>query len=165
MGHRMDVQCYKWRIKCVAYKHPRLAWKILLSGKIALNPDETGWNDKPSGKQALFPDDPPGLCCSFVMPALCQWCGNGNRLGLSIGPQWGVRDGNEYTKKGSQNVSLAVLGRGIEPLLQDWESWVLTVIRTEHLERKTRLELATPTLARLCSTNWATSAYKAPKFL
>ena len=24
-----------------------------------------------------------------------------------------------------------VLGRGIEPLLQDWESWVLTVIRTE----------------------------------
>ena len=29
----------------------------------------------------------------------------------------------------------------------------------EHpLERKTRLELATPTLARLCSTNWAISA-------
>ena len=27
------------------------------------------------------------------------------------------------------------------------------------LEQKTRLELATPTLARLCSTNWATSAY------
>ena len=27
------------------------------------------------------------------------------------------------------------------------------------LERKTRLELATPTLARLCSTNWATSAF------
>ena len=27
------------------------------------------------------------------------------------------------------------------------------------LERKTRLELATPTLARLCSTNWAISAY------
>ena len=26
------------------------------------------------------------------------------------------------------------------------------------LERKTRLELATPTLARLCSTNWAISA-------
>ena len=27
-----------------------------------------------------------------------------------------------------------------------------------HFERKTRLELATPTLARLCSTNWAISA-------
>ncbi len=27
------------------------------------------------------------------------------------------------------------------------------------MERKTRLELATPTLARSCSTNWATSAY------
>ena len=27
------------------------------------------------------------------------------------------------------------------------------------IERKTRLELATPTLARLCSTNWAISAY------
>ena len=27
------------------------------------------------------------------------------------------------------------------------------------IERKTRLELATPTLARLCSTNWAFSAY------
>ena len=27
------------------------------------------------------------------------------------------------------------------------------------LERKTRLELATPTLARLCSTNWAISAF------
>ena len=26
-------------------------------------------------------------------------------------------------------------------------------------ERKTRLELATPTLARLCSTNWAISAF------
>ena len=26
------------------------------------------------------------------------------------------------------------------------------------MERKTRLELATPTLARLCSTNWAISA-------
>ena len=28
----------------------------------------------------------------------------------------------------------------------------------ESIERKTRLELATPTLARLCSTNWAISA-------
>ena len=28
------------------------------------------------------------------------------------------------------------------------------------IERKTRLELATPTLARLCSTNWAISALK-----
>ena len=30
-------------------------------------------------------------------------------------------------------------------------------------ERKTRLELATPTLARLCSTNWAISANKGAK--
>ena len=26
-----------------------------------------------------------------------------------------------------------VLGTGIEPILQDWESWVLTVIRTQHV--------------------------------
>ena len=32
------------------------------------------------------------------------------------------------------------------------------------LERKTRLELATPTLARLCSTNWAISAFGDPFF-
>ena len=31
--------------------------------------------------------------------------------------------------------------------------------RVDFLERKTRLELATPTLARLCSTNWAISAF------
>ncbi len=31
--------------------------------------------------------------------------------------------------------------------------------RKEILERKTRFELATPTLARLCSTNWATFAF------
>ena len=32
-------------------------------------------------------------------------------------------------------------------------------------ERKTRLELATPTLARLCSTNWAISAFASAKVL
>ena len=32
-------------------------------------------------------------------------------------------------------------------------TWAIT------FERKTRLELATPTLARLCSTNWAISAF------
>ena len=31
--------------------------------------------------------------------------------------------------------------------------------RLSAFERKTRLELATPTLARLCSTNWAISAF------
>ena len=31
-------------------------------------------------------------------------------------------------------------------------------------ERKTRLELATPTLARLCSTNWAISAKKSDSY-
>ena len=35
-------------------------------------------------------------------------------------------------------------------------TWAKNV--SEYLERKTRLELATPTLARSCSTNWAISA-------
>ena len=55
---------------------------------------------------------------------------------------------------------LQVADRRIELLLPDWESDVLTVRRIGHhkIERETRLELATPTLARLCSTNWAISA-------
>ena len=36
-------------------------------------------------------------------------------------------------------------------------SWLRPVV-SQDFERKTRLELATPTLARLCSTNWAISA-------
>ena len=35
---------------------------------------------------------------------------------------------------------------------------VILIKNTMKTERKTRLELATPTLARLCSTNWAISA-------
>ena len=35
-------------------------------------------------------------------------------------------------------------------------TWALQITA---FERKTRLELATPTLARLCSTNWAISAF------
>ena len=41
---------------------------------------------------------------------------------------------------------------------KDFKSFVSTIPPFERLERKTRLELATPTLARLCSTNWAISA-------
>ena len=37
-------------------------------------------------------------------------------------------------------------------------TWAYFCGRLPFLERKTRLELATPTLARLCSTNWAISA-------
>ena len=45
----------------------------------------------------------------------------------------------------------------------DTRTWNVRVYQFRHLgsfkERKTRLELATPTLARLCSTNWAISAF------
>ena len=39
-------------------------------------------------------------------------------------------------------------------------TWASAEVRFCPLERKTRLELATLTLARLCSTNWAISALK-----
>ena len=39
-------------------------------------------------------------------------------------------DKTKQKKETLERVSL-VVGRGIEPLLQDWESWVLTVIRTD----------------------------------
>ena len=38
-------------------------------------------------------------------------------------------------------------------------TWASVSVRFLPLERKTRLELATLTLARLCSTNWAISAF------
>ena len=52
---------------------------------------------------------------------------------------------------------------------RDFKSLVSTIPPPEHqnlvgdFERKTRLELATPTLARSCSTNWAISAYFFPQ--
>ncbi len=70
--------------------------------------------------------------------------------------------------------TLLVPGAGLEPA-QPWSYRILSpaCLPFHHLgykkikknpqlvcglERKTRLELATPTLARSCSTNWATSA-------
>ena len=41
----------------------------------------------------------------------------------------------------------------------DYKSVALPAELRRPMERKTRLELATPTLARLCSTEWATSAW------
>ena len=37
-------------------------------------------------------------------------------------------------------------------------AWLCHQYKIKKMERKTRLELATPTLARWCSTNWAISA-------
>ncbi len=53
--------------------------------------------------------------------------------------------------------ALFVPGAGLEPAQpqwsQDFKSCVSTNSTIRATERKTRLELATPTLARLCSTN------------
>ncbi|SIP70934.1 hypothetical protein XIS1_10001 [Xenorhabdus innexi] len=42
---------------------------------------------------------------------------------------------------------------GVEPRLTDLQSAAWPLCQRAFLERETRLELATPTLARLCSTN------------
>ena len=51
-----------------------------------------------------------------------------------------------------QSLLILVLGRGIEPLLQDWESWVLTVIRTERVVEIVGVEPTTPCLQSRCSS-------------
>ena len=68
---------------------------------------------------------------------------------LSLPPQSSAST-NSATSPVCLNV-IKVFARKRFPI--EWEN-----LRFDVKERKTRLELATPTLARLCSTNWAISA-------
>ena len=75
------------------------------------------------------------------------------------------------TKKWWAHQDLNLGPTGYEPVaLTNWAigPWLLIENLARHkqcetrkhsMERKTRLELATPTLARWCSTNWAISAF------
>ena len=70
------------------------------------------------------------------------------------------RDKRKGTNREKHDSSLRVLEAGLEPAQPQWpkdfKSFVSTIPPFEHpmaKERKTRLELATLTLARLCSTN------------
>ena len=69
---------------------------------------------------------------------------------LSLPPQSSAST-NSATSPVCLNV-IKVFARKRFPI--EWEN-----LRFDVKERKTRLELATPTLARLCSTNWAISAF------
>ena len=54
----------------------------------------------------------------------------------------------------------AGFGRNKKSVTSLWSNGLSVRRNSPSLERKTRLELATLTLARLCSTNWAISAYR-----
>ena len=89
-------------------------------------------------KVACIPISPPALI--FIIDEL-NWC-----------PE---QDSNLHVAKHShlKRARLPIPPSGLKPVGSDLEKKQEGILLLSKWERKTRLELATPTLARLCSTN------------